>query len=135
MRADVDRGGLSAAWGVVAVVLGGGAVATWLSAVSPGSRFPVWPGWTLSALTVAAIYMCFASLFATWPFGRDRSGGEREGPSSAMRGNAGQRMTASLGGIQAAAGARVKTGDVFIVNSQISAGREEVEELPKAPAG
>jgi hypothetical protein len=64
---DVDRSGVSAAWGVVAVVLSGAAVATWLAAAPHEAAFPAWPAWVLSALTVAAIYLCFASLFSWWP--------------------------------------------------------------------
>jgi hypothetical protein len=65
-----EGGGRSAAWGVVAAVLGGGAFSTWIGAVSPGSKFPVWPAWVFSALTVAATYRCFASLPGGRPIGR-----------------------------------------------------------------
>jgi|SRR5579859_3826407 len=60
----------SAAWGVVAVVLGTGAVATWIAAVSPHSAFPAWPGWILSAATLVTLYMCFAFLCGMWPANR-----------------------------------------------------------------
>jgi hypothetical protein len=56
----------SAAWGVVALVLGGGAVASW---VAPRSGFPDWPAPVLSALTVGALYVCFACLIGIWPVG------------------------------------------------------------------
>lgn len=66
----------SAAWGVVAVVLGSGAVAAWMAAVAPGSKFPAWPAWMLGATTVVAVYMSFAFLSGRWPVnrspGRDR---------------------------------------------------------------
>jgi hypothetical protein len=52
----------SAAWGVVAVIFGGGAVPAWLEAAAPGSKFPVWSAWILTVITAFAIYMCFASL-------------------------------------------------------------------------
>lgn len=78
MTPETPQGaGRSAAWGVVAVVLGGAAVATWIEALSPGSRFPAWPAWAFSALTVAAVYLCFASLSGRWPTGRDLRHGTR----------------------------------------------------------
>ena len=48
-------------------MLGGGAVAAWIAQASPGSRLPVWPAWALSALTICAIYGCFASALGIWP--------------------------------------------------------------------
>jgi hypothetical protein len=56
----------SAAWGAVAVVLGGCAAAAWTAAVSPGSRIPTWPAWAFGALTAIAVYMCFALLSGRW---------------------------------------------------------------------
>jgi hypothetical protein len=67
----------SAAWGVVAVILGTGAFATWSLAVSPRFGFPAWPAWGLSAATAAALYMCFACLSGTWPAGRALGRSER----------------------------------------------------------
>jgi hypothetical protein len=52
----------SAAWGVTAVVFGGGAVSTWLEAVATGSKFPAWPAWILALVTVVALCLCFISL-------------------------------------------------------------------------
>lgn len=134
MPADVDGGGISAvAWGVLAVVLGGGAVATWLTALSPGSGFPAWPGWTLSALTVCAIYMCFASLFGKWPTDRGLSRGDRRASVAERTGNAGQSISGSPGSIQAGPGGNVKTGDVFIVNALVSPSQNEVAEPKPEP--
>jgi hypothetical protein len=54
--------GWSAAWGVTAVVFGGGAVSTWLEAAAKASKFPAWPAWILSLVTVVALCLCFISL-------------------------------------------------------------------------
>lgn len=67
---DVAR---SAAWGVVAAVLGGGAFETWMEAESPASTFPAWPALVFSALTLTAIYLCFGSLCGRWPLPRRAS--------------------------------------------------------------
>jgi hypothetical protein len=80
MRAGVDNGAASAACGVVAVVLGSAAATVWVAAASPGSRFPAWPAWVLSILTVSAIYLCFAFVFGIWPTGGD--GKRRDGRGS-----------------------------------------------------
>lgn len=61
------RAAWSAAWGVVAVVFGGGAVAAWAPEVSVGHKIATWPAWTLCAITLVALYMCFALLFGRWP--------------------------------------------------------------------
>jgi hypothetical protein len=61
------RAAWSAAWGVVAVILGSGAIASWTAAVAPGSRFPVWAVFTLTALLVVALYVVFACLAGRWP--------------------------------------------------------------------
>ena len=74
MRHDADRAGLSAAWGVMAGILGGGAFAIWATASPPHSGFPVWPAWILGALAACAVYMCFAFALGTWPAGRGRMG-------------------------------------------------------------
>jgi hypothetical protein len=63
-----DDSGRSAAWGVIAVLFGGGAVAVWISAFAPDSAFASWAA-AASALSVIAaigVYMCFASL-NDWP--------------------------------------------------------------------
>jgi hypothetical protein len=70
----------SAAWGVVAVVLGGCAAATWTAATSPGSRIPTWPAWTLAVLTAVAVYMCFALLSGRWLAGRRSGRGRPKSP-------------------------------------------------------
>jgi hypothetical protein len=57
----------SAAWGVVAAILGGGAVASWMATVAPESKFPAWPAATLTALTAVALYVAFAHLAGKWP--------------------------------------------------------------------
>ena len=74
--------GRSAAWGVVAVVLGSGAFATGINTASSGSEFPVWPVWAFSALAVAAVYMCFASLSGSWPTGHGLGRGRGAPPTS-----------------------------------------------------
>lgn len=64
------RAAWSAAWGVVAVVLGSGLIASWTVAATPGSKFPVWPVFTLTALTAVALYASFAHLAGRWPTNR-----------------------------------------------------------------
>lgn len=79
------RAAWSAAWGVVALLLGGGAVPTWMEAVAPGSKFPIWPSWILTVLMAAAVFMCFASLSgrrATHRGGQQASSGKPHKPSS-----------------------------------------------------
>lgn len=61
------RAAWSAAWGVVGVVLGSGAIAGWMAAAAPGSRFPIWPVFTLTVLTAFALYVSFAFLAGRWP--------------------------------------------------------------------
>jgi hypothetical protein len=66
--ADQDRSsGLSAAWGVVAVVTGAGAFTVWSTAHSPGSRFPIWPAYGFCAVAVIALYLTFALPLGLWP--------------------------------------------------------------------
>lgn len=57
----------SAAWGVVAVILGSGAIASWMAAAAPGSMFPAWPTLALTALTAVALCLTFGSLAGRWP--------------------------------------------------------------------
>jgi hypothetical protein len=71
--ADEDgRAPRSAAWGVVAGVFGGGAVATWLAAATPGSKFPIFPTYGFGAAAAVGLYMCFATLHGWWPTNRQR---------------------------------------------------------------
>lgn len=76
----MDKGGVSAAWGVAAVVFGGGATAAAVSTVSSGSVFSSWSAWILGGLTCASLYMCFASLFGLWPSHGFRLGGSGSRP-------------------------------------------------------
>lgn len=71
---DADRAGFSAAWGVVAGILGGGAFAIWTTASPPHSRFPAWSAWIPGGLAACAVYMCFAYALGIWPAGRSRTG-------------------------------------------------------------
>lgn len=57
----------AAAWGVIAVILGTAAVATWYS--SPRLGRDGWLAWVLSALATAAVYLCFDPL-GLWPIRR-----------------------------------------------------------------
>jgi hypothetical protein len=57
---DAGRDGLSAAWGVVASVLGGGAFAVQAAAGPHDSGSAEWPVWILGDLAASAVYMCFA---------------------------------------------------------------------------
>jgi hypothetical protein len=65
------RAAWSAGWGVLALLLGGGAVSTWMMALTPGSKFPAWPAWILTVSTVIALYASFAYLAGKWPTARD----------------------------------------------------------------
>lgn len=67
MEVSARTAAWSAAWSAVAVVLGGGAVASWMTVMAPGARFPDWPAPTLGALTVIAMYGSFACLAGIWP--------------------------------------------------------------------
>jgi hypothetical protein len=71
-----DRAGWSAAWGVAALVPGSVA-AVFLAGHQHG--FPVWPV-ILVALTLGALYLCFAALRGWWPFGRHRRLRNRDNP-------------------------------------------------------
>jgi hypothetical protein len=56
-----------AAWGVVAGIFGSGAFGTWIAATTTESAFPMWPAWTLGALTAGAIYMSFTPFWGWRP--------------------------------------------------------------------
>jgi hypothetical protein len=71
MDATPRRAAWSAAWGVLAVVLGSGAVTTWMAALAQGTRFLVWPAWTLAIMTAIALYVSFAYLAGIWPSNRN----------------------------------------------------------------
>lgn len=57
----------SAAWGVVAAVFSGAAIAVWTTANSAASTFPIWPVAPFGLAAITGIYMCFASLTGWWP--------------------------------------------------------------------
>jgi hypothetical protein len=125
-----SRGQISAAWGVVAVVLGAAAVAAWMAVVPHDSKFPAWPAWVLASLTAVAICLCFASLSRRWPYGHRVKDAVCQAP---VADNAGQQISGSPGSFQAGPGARIKTGDVFVINPPpIPTGRDEPREHPKA---
>lgn len=68
-----DDSGRAAAWGVVAVVFGGGSVAVWIGAMGAHSAFATWAAAAsaLSLVTATGIYMGFAVL-NHWPTIRRR---------------------------------------------------------------
>ncbi len=70
MRDDDGEAGRSAAWGVVATLFGGGAVALAIAAAPVGSTIPLWPAIACGVTSAAGLYMCFASLHHMWPVGR-----------------------------------------------------------------
>lgn len=128
MRSGADKGAVSAAWGVLALVLAGVAVAVWQNTLPQGWKFPAWSAWVLSVAMVLAIYLCFASLFGLWPTSRKRE--ERSGHETA--GGGPQVMIGSPGAIQAGGRARVRMGDVLIVNpSARDSGPGELLDSPK----
>lgn len=136
MRSEVDKGAISAAWGVVAVVLVGVTVAVWLNVLPQGWKFPAWSAWVLSVATVLAIYLCFASAFGIWPTGRksEERASHETAPGDAD--SALQVMSGSPGAIQAGARARVSTRDVTIVNLSVpDSSRDEGVKGPKASSG
>jgi Tetratricopeptide repeat len=64
------RAGRSAAWGVMSAVFASGTIAAWQASITPKSGFPVFPAFTLGLITVAALYMCFATIWGWWPVAR-----------------------------------------------------------------
>ena len=60
----------ASAWGVVALLLGSGAITCWTAAAAPGSKFPIWPVFTFTALTAVALYVSFACIAGRWPTNR-----------------------------------------------------------------
>lgn len=129
----MDKGAVSAAWGVLALVLVGVAVAVWQNVLPQGWKFPAWSAWVLSVAMVLAIYLCFASLFALWPTSHksEEVPGHEAAPGDAD--GALQVMSGSPGAIQAGGRARVRTRDVIIVNPPApGSGRDEGLEGPKA---
>lgn len=70
MPETLRRTARAAAWGVIAVVLGAAAVATWYPTPRPESR--TWLAWVLSVVTAAAVYLCFAEPLGLWPIRRRR---------------------------------------------------------------
>jgi hypothetical protein len=129
----VDKSAVSAAWGILALVLASAAVVVWQNALPQGWKFPAWSAWVMGISVVLAVYLCFASLFGLWPIKRKSEG--RAGHEAA-RGDADgalQVMSGSPGAIQAGGRARVRTGDVIIVNPPVpGSGRDEGVEGPKA---
>jgi hypothetical protein len=71
---EEGRTGRSAAWGVAAVLFGGGAFATWPVAVAPNSTFPVWPTYVFGGIAGLALYVCFATILSWWPTARSVRG-------------------------------------------------------------
>jgi hypothetical protein len=67
---DGGKAARSAAWGVAAVLFGGGAIATWQVAVAPKSTFPIWPTYAFGGVAILALCLCFASVWNWWPTGR-----------------------------------------------------------------
>lgn len=125
----MDKGAVSAAWGVLALVLAGAAVAVWQNVLPQGWKFPAWSAWVLAVAVVLAVYLCFASLFGLWPTSRKSE--ERAGHEDAD--GALQMMSGSPGAVQAGGRARVRARDVIIVNPPVpGSGRDEGVEGPKA---
>jgi hypothetical protein len=67
---DEGRAGRSTAWGVAAGIFAATAVAFWQVAIPPKSTFPILPAYACAGLTLAALYMCFATVWGWWPTGR-----------------------------------------------------------------
>ena len=70
MANEEGRTARSAAWGVAALLFGGGAFVTWPVAVAAGSTFPLWPVYIFSGVAAIALYMCFATIWQWWPTSR-----------------------------------------------------------------
>jgi hypothetical protein len=64
---EEGRGARSAAWGVLAVVFGGGAFAVWQVAIAPKSTVPLLAAYIIGAVGAIALYMCFATILNWWP--------------------------------------------------------------------
>ena len=62
------KGAWSAAWGIVALLCGGGALTWYLTARSPNSGLPIWPAYVLGAIALASLYGVFATLSGWWPW-------------------------------------------------------------------
>lgn len=79
MANEEGRSGLSAAWGIAAGVSVACAIATWQVAIAPKSTFPIWPAYLFGGLTLATVYMCFATIRGWRLTGRSRrpAGGTR----------------------------------------------------------
>jgi hypothetical protein len=71
---EEGRTARSAAWGVAALLFGGGAFATWPVAVAAKSTFPIWPVYVFGGAAAVALYMCFATIWSWWPTARAVSG-------------------------------------------------------------
>ena len=74
MADEERRTARSAAWGVAALLFGGGAFATWPVAVAPNSTFPIWPTYVFAGIAALALYMCFATILSWWPTARSVRG-------------------------------------------------------------
>lgn len=70
MPETLRRRGRDAGWGVLAVILGGAAVAIWLS--TPQSESQTALALMLSVLAAAAVYLCFAEPLGLWSIRRRR---------------------------------------------------------------
>jgi hypothetical protein len=76
-------------------LLGGSAIATWQAAAAAQSTFPIWPTFTFGSITVALLYMCFATIWGWWPAERSASGLSTQAtelPAAAQDANASQPL-------------------------------------------
>ena len=83
-----SRSGRSAAWGVAAGVFCTGAIATWQEASTPKSSFPDLPTYLFAVAAIAALYMCFATVWGWRPAGRPTARDSRGAAELAPTGRA-----------------------------------------------
>ena len=87
MANEEGQAGRSAAWGVLAVVLGAGAIYTSQLANTPNPTFPIWPTFLFGGMAAVALYMCFVTIWGWWPVARAVRGSSTDAipPSAAAQ--------------------------------------------------
>lgn len=125
MTNDEGRGGRSAAWGVAGLILAAVAIATWQATIAPKSTSPVWPAYAFGAFTIAALYMCFATVWGWWPAGRP-SAIPLQGPAEIARGRV---EAATLDEAASPTGSGVTDRSRLTINGVIAAGPGDRHEV------
>jgi hypothetical protein len=132
MGPEEDKGAVSAAWGVLVVVLGSAAIVVWQNVLPQGYKFPVWSAWLLSVGAVISLYFCFAPVYRGWSASHKRAEKDRPESADAAR----QVISGAPGAFQPGGNSRVRMRDFIIMNPSLPGPAQDGgEEDPKVPSG